>query len=522
MSNLGTSYAQPILPPIFGVNKKSPLVKMPEGMSPWLENVDCENGYNKVRGGISRHLRLSDDAYFIGMGAWGGRGYPTATLFAYALNNTTNKAEIWDVTTSPATRVRQMGTALPDECTAWNYAGRLAFSTEAAHATYDAVWDGATWAAWGFTDGGSAVDGRVSTYYKTRPHIITSDGKIHWSDDTFSVTGTMSNSDYSSLFTYKSTPVWSGTISASAASTNETYYCFGLSSGEVFIYGGDYPDSSTWYQVAKYMIGEPLSFQSCIAYENDLLILTKTGVVSIRDLMSYGQEALLTRSFSANINAHWTKLVKNLGFGTYPTSWASGCFWPEKNKIYILIAGYLNEDGTFDSNSGTMYVYNRETQAWSWYKLGAVVTNGTLGGLTYFEDNIYFFSNKSIMKMASSGFMDEDSETGTAEAYTADIRTQYVGLEAGANKKRPHAVSPIFNTDFSSANVGVSISSDIGRTLTGASKPTIPSGLSNPYYSVGTDGLCYQVRITVQTQAAKTTGLELYGLAAIYEPGGVR
>lgn len=524
MSRLRTASAVPQTAPVLGMNTKDALSQLPDGYSPWLLNVDCENRFNRVRNSVVVGCNVSSEDNVLALGVFGAKANPSSyKLYAYC-KNSGGTHKIYDVSTSSASLVHTAADDTATDVYPFNFNSRLAFLGDSDFADCDRVYDGSSWASLGFTYSASPIGGRVSTSYKGRPYIAS--GKyLYYPTTVGSVTGALNRDDLSSVFDDSDNIAFLGTLSAPGERAIDTYLVVGNQSGEILVYGGDYPASSTWGIVSRFKISAPLGYQAIVSFRNDIWVLTEVGAVSMRQLFTQGAEAADLYTKTDLIDDYWIKLVKNLN-GSYwnaPARQVSACFWPERNKVMVLMAGHIDVDGVYDSASATLFSYNCTTEAWSLHKLSRINT-GYMGGLTYFNGTIYFSNYDIVMKMSLTGFKDEHiSSPGTYSSYPFSIQGPYSTVFDMAANKKIAGFKPIIKTDFAGTNINMKAASDMGRKVSGGTKAnTLVDGYNNSYYSVGVDGDFVQWRLEGDSDTASADGLELYALSAVMEPGGIR
>lgn len=509
------------------MNRRDPLLGMSQNYSPWLLNIDCENQFNRVRNGVVIHSTLQDVEVVTNLGVYGSRGFSTNKLFAHTqVSVGAGDNKVYDISTS--TESLSITTSVgsqSDEIRSFNFNQRLMFHGESNFANDDVLYDGSSWSTSGFTYSASPIGGRVAGSYKGRPYFAEGN-YLYYPTTVGAVTGALNRQDFSSVFKFSGNIAFIATISAPGDRPTDMFFVMGNTNGEILVYGGDYPDSSTWSLVSQFKTSPLLGYEAIITYNNDLLLLTRTGAVSLRQLFIQGNLAAETLNISDPIDDYWIKLINNLTATSYwsvPPSMISGCYWPEKNRILILVPGHVDIDGVYSASYATMFSYNCATKAWSIYKL-ANVDATWIGGMTYFAGSVYFFTRNVVMTISSTVFKDETyNSAGSYSAYAHAQHSAYINVDSLSKGKRVQAIEPIVKTDFAGAtDLGVKVASDAGRSVSQATYPTLADGYNSPYCSVGVEGTYLQYRLEGTTDVASTDGLELYAVTAILEGQGVR
>ncbi len=512
----------PMAAPTGGLNLKDPLVALDSLYSPWLVNWTPEARYLATRKPFKIHqVPVAAPGYIIGLGAWHGA---TPKLFALVQEGAANKTEIWDVTGTPSRVVGPMATGTSDECYPAYYNGQLALMTEYESEIY--YYNGSTWTQLGFTNAGNPVSGRTNVSYKGRLYIFVGQ-TCYYTDTVGAVTGSTTSVAFSDILESSQGIWWAGVLSSPGDRASEIYLAFGTADGEVLVYGGDYPAAANWALVGRYKISPVFPYNSILTYRNDIWILTKTGIVSLRDLMAKGSIAAEELTVSSNIDPYWIDIVSRLSIGAQMQVRAA--FWPEENKIYILIPGtltYYQGARTFATDGATILVYNCLTQAWGIYTLDGV--QGTaIGGLTYFNNGLYFWTGdgsssvtSKVMKMntaatGAAAYQDEDYlSAGTYIPFALSMESAPLDL-----KQQRHVVGfePTLYSQETGANFNCRAIADLGRQSSETANVALKAGFSIPHYSCGVYGRHIQYRLEGNPAASHNNpgGIQVYSVEAL-------
>lgn len=513
-----------VFPPTAGVNKKDPLTNMGQAYSPWLLNVDCYPQSVKVRNGYVIHSTVgASDLDIYALGVWGVKGTGVKKLFAYC-NDQSATHKIYDVSASAEALD---DTLLDNDATQAypvNIAKRLIFSTNTDFADCNDRYDGSSWSDWSFTYLGASIGGQVVLSYKSRVYMLV--GATMYFSPLDAIGGAIDTNGGVVDFTYilddGADFAWGTVLSSPGERDSEVYLALGTISGEVVVYGGDYPYSATWGLVGKFKISEPLGYNAILKYKNDTWILTDTGIINLRDLFT-NDKASLEETVSTYIDPYWTRLIAAVAYRYWSTPISvSAAFWPERNQIYVLVGAHIDKDDTISTSTATMCVYNTISHAWSFHKLSNVDT-ARMGGLTYYAGGMYFFTQNVVMKVDTTGYKDETwNSAGTYAGYDYEAQGPYMSFGSEATTKKIVGIQPIMKTDFGGTKVGFRAVADVGRQSSGVAYVELIDGLNKPYYNVGAEGIFLQYRMEGTSDTTSTDGLELFATAMIIEPGGVR
>lgn len=511
----------PINVPTGGVDFSTPLSQMDPVFSPWMINFEVEERFVKARDGIKIHANFSHDGANVIMLL----NYNNSKLFAYVKDTLGDGYwKIWDVTaegtyTTPADH--DLSDDFNEVVHPVKYAGIAGFMTNSALATASAVYNGTSWGAWGWTydDGGGAdpIGGVASLSYKGRFYIFGRTRTDLYYGGLTSITGAMTRVNLASLFEQNQYIRTAGILSNPGLRADEAFMVMVNIAGEVLIYAGDNPGEDNWELIGKHQIGVVLDARSYLQYNNDLLILTTQGVVSVNLLINATNPSADNITISKRINPYFTKLVKSVveNYGDTTGTFASMAYWPEKNKIYVLMRGFIDIDGTYEDEYATMFVFNCTTGSWSIFKITSIQTT-EFGNLTYFQNNIYYHSGLAIMKFDEGVYKDERfDDPNVFDEYDLELHSAYINYGSNDKYKMITGIEPIINTDFDGGDVGIKAAADFGRSVSAAATPTLSEGYQIPHYNVGAQGCFLQYRIDGNSTAASTAGYELYSVGMI-------
>ena len=459
----------------------------------------------RVRNGVVRHCVIPDGFAPAQLLASGSK------LFAYCLK-TANNARIYDITTStPSLAYTLGGVGGPLSC--FNFAGSSAIVGTIAGASV--VYDGSSWGDMGFTKGGTGINPRVGCSYKGRVYLGTTPTLIYYSA-LAGVTGACTNWDLSTVFRKTGNVNVIASLSPPTNKLDDQMLVVGLDAGEVLVYAGDNPGASNWQLVAHFDLPELRGYNPFLSFNNDIWIITKNGLFSVRALFQYDASDLERISPSFIINSDITTLQ------SFSTSTAGGphsslTFSEDKSLVYLGMYGYVNNAGTRSAGI-SIWTYNILSKAWTYSRNVLLDIGGK--SLTYFgpEKTIFFpnyFIDSVVYKISNTVFYDEDA-AGDDYSYSYALHSAYFDLGSGQTK-HVHGWEPLIRTDFAGADVTMKTATDFGRKVSAASSNALlaAGGYQAPTYNVGGQGSYFQYRIEGNSTQAATVGLELYSVGAI-------
>lgn len=497
----------PVPIPTAGLNKRDPLIDMAPQYCPWALNWEPEPQFCKVRKGFVIHTTISGVDEIIGLGVYGNE------MFAYC-DMTSGDAQIFDVTTTTASSDHTAG-GTPAGTYPTNFAGRLAFVTSGSFATTSRVYNGSTWAATGFTLSAAAVGGRTTHSHKGRVYM-TSAKTIYYSSTVGGVTGATTEWDVSTLFRSPWDITFMNTWSSPGERSSESYLVIGDAAGQVLVYAGDYPDAANWERVGDYQVGKSISYNSSLAFNGDVWFCTETGLISLKSLAQLGSDNIDDVSVSAAINPYWTKLVKEVSEGevlNFDVD-ASIAHWPQENKVFVLMNGFLDNSNTVtqDGSASTLLVYNTVSRAWQVQKIASVASTGTRF-ITYFKDGVYYVTGNVVMRISPTVYKDEDyDDAGTYTEYALELDSAFLNFGSNKRFKSVKSFNPIFKTDFGGGKIGMRASADFGKKTTATSNQALQDGYNNHPYNVGVEGNYLQYQFRGTSDSTSTDGFELYSM----------
>lgn len=528
MATPQTAQAQVIDIPVLGMDTRDPLLKMEPLYSPWLENVDTDGQKLSVRNGFDYFGTVISQAdVILGLGVYGDPTASNAKLYAYTQgegdgSSVKNKIMLGagDGTFSVAYTTSHYQA---DEAYPVNFKTQLGFNVEAAPNFCSARYDGSSWSTMGFTYSAYDIAAYSACAYKGRVYLWNPPYLYYSALN--AVTGACTRRDLGDLFKYKtSLGGFIEVLSSPGDRPSETYLAIGNSAGEILVYGGDYPDSTTWALVGQYHVPRLAGSRSTLVINNDVWIATIGGIISLRALMSNGAEAFQSLSPTYMIQTYWTTLI-----GTIPAPFSgfttlSMAYWPEKNKVYVFVPAYVSINaGATTTGSGTILVYDISSNGWTIHRVpqtifcSATDLHTTLGGLTYYQNNLYFYCGPNVYRYSSDYMDDNDPTVGGQSAFSWFIKSNHSTLGNATTRKIVKGWAPLLKADHCSGDVRLYHEIDVGRISTAVTSaaPAIQDGINALTIMHGGVGTVFQWSLIGQTNASITGPLELYSMGVI-------
>jgi hypothetical protein len=543
--------------PVLGFNKRDPLPTMGAEYCVAAVNMEPEAQYLRVRNGYVVQNQLTDS---LARRIYAIAAYGDSKLFAYVQNYSGNHT-IYDITTNGGeTVVATLGTSTPTRATVNSMARSVVFSTENNYSTGSYSYDGTSWTAWGFTYGGSPIGGNVVITYKGRVYIFETSVYAHYTGAAYmyyggldAITGATTRVDISSLLKDSGVVRWASVLTSPSMRSDELYLAFGTHSGQVFVYAGDNPGASNWTLVGQFQTARPLYWNSIVHYNNDILILTERGVVSVQRLFQVGSEAS-DATISEQIDKHWQDVVALYDLTTTDSggglaqSRASGAYLASQNKLYFLLHGYVNRAGNSNgyetdifsgSNNyfGTMFVYNTVSKGWTIHQVSCLMNRTSIsgsqdisGGLTVFRGELYLFSQIFVYRLTSNQYYDnfnysesQGSSGSQGSTYPFYLDSACYSLSSTLDPIKVEGVTAVVKNDrVSSVGVQMGLTADYGYRQTAVSTSSaLNTGYNSIFFSIGESGFSFQYNLSGDTTAfsdtnGTSTGFRIYNIGVIY------
>jgi hypothetical protein len=246
-----------------------------------------------------------------------------------------------------------------------------------------------------------------------------------------------------------------GTLSHDGGNGPDDYLCFISSRGEVLVYQGTDPSSSsTWALKGHYFTGYPVGDRSTVQLGGDCIIITSDGAISVSAMLGVDRSQDQKASVSYKIQTLFNQAVQNYSanFG-----WQS-IIYPKGNWALFNVP--------ITSTRYEQYVMNTVTGAWCHF----TGMNGLCWGLL--NENIYFGGTGGKVYRADNGYQDNGSPI------YGEIKTAWNYLKSRGVNKRITMVRPVMQSNGSpsilmSINVDYADTPPTGAVVIGSSSDTL-------------------------------------------------
>ena len=568
MPKLNTAQGQSQAAPTLGLNFKDPLAEMDPHYTPWSSNICWENQFGRLRNGMNKFCGVTTN---------------TDQLLALAVQHGATDV-VWGITVDALGLnfyAADYGVSLthPASRTAVNYFNGIP-ANDPANIIFSSFFNkcvyffdasggygsgkpgaffepGVGWAAINYTYSANAGNPTGAVAFKGHHYIYSSQNLNVEFSDLGAIQGNTTSLDLSQFFTAGTGMAWGASFTTQDGNVNQQYLAFCSDAGQVLVYSGSTPgDGGDFALVCIFEIGKPIGmfptdfnrvslFDPVIQYQSDALVMHRSGLVSLRQLFTNGEDAL-NKTVSDEINAYWIKLIQMqqaqiLDSNEFSPPFWSGAFYPEQKKIIIATAGSISKTGSYSPDYCTFFVLNTLTGAWSIYnqRIGAVATGekryfGYPQDISYANGALFYICSIPTQTNGNYVFQFEDStqfedyiiETNLMNPYGYELDLPWNNLGSSVLNKDVSTVELFVNSDLFTVSGGLQVSTsvDFGVRTNGPDQqllPTSQAGFQKLSYNVGESGTFFQAQITGSSEVTSSAlGFQLFATNIILTVGG--
>lgn len=384
--------------PVRGLNLHDGIANQKPDDALILDNWFPETTYCKVRGGYTSHATGIGSTVTSHM-EWAG----PVSRKAFAAKST----DIYEVTSAGAVGAAAVSSLSNGY---WQHANFTtaggSFLVLANGADDVRNYDGTSWTSPSIT-GVTSSTLITPIVHKSRLWFIQAATTKAWYLPASSIAGAATGFQLGEQFTMGGFLAAAGVVSSDGGSNSaEDYMCFISSKGEVVVYAGSDPASSTtWARHGIYKVAAPIGRRCVAQVGGDLAILTEAGIVSMRQVMSLGKEQAERGSITFRISRGISDAYESYGSLT-------GWEMILHSRTHQLIVNVPTS-----SSTAFQYAMNIQTGAWCTYGLNASALNATCWGTL--NEELYFGSSAGTVWNAESGYQDNGG------AITAELKTSF-------------------------------------------------------------------------------------------------
>lgn len=267
-------------------------------------------------------------------------------------------------------------------------------------------YNGAAWGLAGYTFA-SGIIPFGGAVFNHRAYFLGYGTSIYNYTPVDAITGTCFAVDLSSLISSSSILAAIGKVTIGRLTSTTVYLAFIFFSGEILFFEGTYPDDpDNWSITGTAKIGTPINYSSTIEYSGDTLVITDTGLYSLRDVflsqvrqqdVQGVQTTALNLTLSNQIDPSWRALVAAYRAAIGPTFGpiipVRGVWDRINNRIIISFPGYLDSAGAYHTGS---YYFILDTLQLGWFphRSFGLESGSTIIDINRSNNKIYIFGNK--------------------------------------------------------------------------------------------------------------------------------
>lgn len=453
MGNLSPrSQAYLMPPPIGGLNLRDPFYSMPETDAIQLDNIVPEQSYCRQIGGLEQFIDFGATAVCQTLMTLQNVDGTEKVLAVKIVGGT---FDIVEISTGTAISVKGAATVTSGVWQHVVFRNRL-FFVNGANQALDWI-PGGNVNVTGFTGSfptNTAIN--VSAYKSRLYYVQYQSGKIHYGG-VDAIAGDTVEFNVTSLLTKGGYVLFAGPTSRFGYDNNDEVFVIYSSQGEVLVYQGDYPNSSTWALIGHYYISPPGSiiypFRCGFYVGTDLHLLTWDGPIPMSSLMS-----------GADTNNEYTTIAGKVRarFLERSITYSGQQIW---QGIYYPAAHYTLINIPLNTNTSEQYGYNTITKAWfrltgfnidAWTIFGNILYVSTSLGKVYKFDRLYQGTtiNWEIRQAYSFlGAPKNEKEVGLVQPY--------ISLQKGSGGAGTQAVGFAVDYDFEQDSGGTPQNTDL-------------------------------------------------------------
>lgn len=538
--------------PIRGMASQFSLANMPPEYAIEIVDMEVNNGALETVKGINYRFRATGVDGFVSSMAQHPTD-PDQLVFVNVQDTTTILAPYNPFTNVIGSQLAIVYTlnTLDPKAYALNFNSKLFFFMGGEKST---VYNGTTFALTGII--GAATTAPVFGFsFRGRMYIVEPlDDSVWYGDTIGQVTGSFTEFPLNNITKGGGIIMCGFDFTLSSGLDSQSLWAVIMSTGEVILYSGSKPGAADWILAARSRISPPVGYQSIVEVNGDVVVITKAGIVSMRELFTNAQGNVDAATISAPIADYWaaymdvlkSSLTSFLDVGA-PQSLVQGAYHQLKNKLAIFLPGGITSGvesgstgwtGNGDEAGSTVLIYDFNNKAWTTQKNPAPFSN--VEGYAKGVLSPYYHENSEKLLFGSSG-TSADEDDGAWELWGSDSGVHVVDvpgtkvslspkiisgpLPIGGNKKVNGVQVVHTGDDERKEDVKVNLFAELGaKTSPVTSHVDLTTGASRELYNTGIQGefVQWKLELTANTDTTPTdTDYQLAAISVVVEPGGV-
>jgi hypothetical protein len=489
-----------------------------------MKNFEVGEGVVKLRKGNKKFAQTSGASPYgqvLNIAAYG-----STNLFMLVDLSGLSAMTWFDVTSGTPSSVHTVAGGGDDEIHTLYFNGYLFYFGEfelSPSQSGPQYYNGTTWGAAGYTWSINAPLG--GCVYKNRAYILDSSTAKYAYTAIDAISGATTTVDLGSVISEKATMAAIRAVSLSENVTQEAVLAFLFTSGQILVYGGSYPDSATWGLISRARTAPLIYINAAIDAKGDTFLLTKTEILSLRNVIAKGYDVERRDGIGAAIANRWRQIVSSTTINYF----TRGFYDDIRDRLVISFSDYVNPDTSATESGIFQLIYDFSLGAWYEYFQPASDTSATymmatsacfFNGVSYVLSSTIVSSTEyaTVHKLdTETNFLDDKIVSGEAgidfDLVTAPLPIQKFGANA------IDGVEVICQTDLY-PQTNYKFIADLGRQETNEQNlPSQGTDIAKPMMNVGIQGaITTQLEIS-GTSVSSSLGLELHALNIWYTPG---
>lgn len=408
--------------PTLGVNARDPQGAIRDAEAILLENWFPEGDKVRVREGYSGHTSVGSSPVRSIM-EWRG---PTGVSILVASGN-----RIYDATVA-GTATELTTTALSSDKFQWACFNDRLIMVNGADAPLS--FDGSSLSTAGFTATSLTASNLIFVApFKSRLYFVEKDSASVWYGAAAGVTGALVEFDAGQVAQRGGNVAAVGAWSNDSGEGLDDYLAILMESGEVLIYGGDYPGDSGWALQGSYMLAPPIGRRCTVKFGGELVVLTKAGPLPVSQAM----RGVSTQD--ADLDETWGRVRWKMS--DLAEQYGSVEGWQAVNHNGV---GFFNVPTVADTVS-EQWVLNTTIPAWCSF------TGLNVQCMLSSDGDLYFGG-------PSGGVYTYGGSSDNGAAIVARAKTAFVNFKMPSKMKRVAMLRPFLDIDGSlQCSIGVDV-----------------------------------------------------------------
>lgn len=508
-----TAKALIVPPPVKGLNKRDPVSNKERGYAEELLNFFPDSG--KVR------IRKGAEIFVESLGAVSEQWFDLATYNSPAGSSFLigfTSGEVYDLTSGTPVDITGTTNIFTNETYTINYAGYIFMkANSASNDVYHWAGTGNVTAA-AFT-GPSGDDKNLwkMCVYKGRIYFLERSASTIWYPATVgAITGALNSFNFSNEFSKGGALFHIDSYSGNAYSTQANFVAIS-SEGEILLYQGDSPDSSTWGLVGKFDGPKPVGTRSFFKWGSEILIISAEGVIPISEVLNVPnakQRSYLTDAIHPLFRDYVDYVINN-GLVNFQSRML-GFYYPEGPFIGISIPIIESNDNS------RLLVMNITSGAWSEFEY-----EGRTFAPPYFavSDRKLYAAKRRVtgepcVSMYETGDVDEALSGSGNYSRTIEMKTAFDFLDNPYSIKQFTAVLPYWTPTAGDLSITMDANVDF-EDLTPTNTESFTDTILNKSVTMGLNGIGTCISLHLE-QTVDEAGLEIEAFKIFWNEGDLK